>query len=160
MPSSDGLRRIDAVVARHAKCCFWCQSGRKLPLNLSRSIVLMAKYVSSLCFVAMLVVSAVAIGQDAMLEDLYGRGVHAFFAGNSRDAFDSLNNAIKSGSRDPRAFYYRGLLLNRFGRPSEAADDFSQDAELEMLGGEPYPVGRSLERVQGPERVTLERERR
>src|SRR5262245_53999408 len=115
--------------------------------SLTRSLVLMAKIVPSLLAVAMLLVSGLAFGQDAMLEELYGRGVHAFFSGNQLAAFESLNAAVKSGSRDPRAFYYRGLLLNRFGRSTEAADDFRKGAELEMLGGEPYPVGRSLERI-------------
>src|SRR5205807_8285515 len=104
--------------------------------------------------------AAICFAQDAMLEELYGRGVHAYFTGNLRDAFDSLNTTIKSGSRDPRAFYFRGLVLNRFGRPDEANDDFRKGAELEMLGGEPYPVGKSLERIQGPERISLEAQRR
>src|SRR4051812_10696787 len=103
----------------------------------------MARFVSSLIAVAMLSVSTLAFGQDAMLEELYGRGVHAYFSGNMVEAYNSLHAAIKSGSRDPRAFYYRGLVLNRYGRPTEATDDFRKGAELEMLGGEPYPVGRS-----------------
>src|SRR5205085_2513414 len=88
------------------------------------------------------------------------RGVHAFFAGNIRGSFDALNTAIQSGSRDPRAFYYRGLVLNRLGRPNEATDDFRKGSQLELLGGEPYPVGKSLERIQGPERIMLEAHRR
>ncbi len=104
--------------------------------------------------------AANCLAQDAMLEELYGRGVHAYFAGNIRAAFDSLNASIQSGSRDPRAFYYRGIVLNRLGRPDEAAADFRKGTELEMLGGEPYPVGKSLERIQGPERIMLETHRR
>ena len=104
--------------------------------------------------------AATCLAQDAMLEELYGRGVHAFFAGNIRGSFDSLNAAIQSGSRDPRAFYYRGLVLSRLGRPDEAGADFRKGAELELLGGEPYPVGKSLERIQGGERIQLEAHRR
>ena len=62
-----------------------------------------------------------AWAQDALLEDLYGRGVHAFFAQRIPDAFNALNAAIASGSRDPRAYYFRGLTLNRLGRPDEAS---------------------------------------
>src|SRR4051812_19687427 len=120
----------------------------------------MAKFVTSLVAVAMLALSGMARGQDAMLEELYGRGVHAYFSGNQTEAFNSLDAAIRSGCRDPRAFYYRGLVLNHFGRPVEAADDFRKGAELEMLGGEPYPVGRSLERIQGTDRMLLEDHRR
>src|SRR5262245_9329940 len=115
-----GCSRCSDAVFRPAKCL---QRPRLTPplnyplLNsLPRSHVLMAKFVSSMFAVAMLSVSGLAFGQDAMLEELYGRGVHAFFSGNQSAAFDSLNKAINSGSRDPRAFYYRGLLLNRFGR--------------------------------------------
>src|SRR5262245_13635608 len=119
----------------------------------------MARILTSIT--ALLALSAAnCLAQDAMLEDLYGRGVHAFFTGNIRGAFDTLNASIQSGSRDPRAFYYRGLVLNRLGRPDEAAADFRKGAELEMLGGEPYPVGKSLERIQGPERILLEAHRR
>src|SRR5262245_27374973 len=119
----------------------------------------MARILTSIT--ALLALSAAnCLAQDAMLEDLYGRGVHAFFTGNIRAAFDTLNASIQSGSRDPRAFYYRGLVLNRLGRPDEAAADFQKGAELEMLGGEPYPVGKSLERIQGPERILLEAHRR
>src|SRR3954469_26012549 len=89
-----------------------------------RSVVVMAKVACSLVMVAMLSASGLAVGQDAMLEELYGRGVHAYFSGNMAEAFNSLDAAIRSGCSDPRAFYYRGLVLNRYGRPVEAADDF------------------------------------
>lgn len=118
----------------------------------------MARFLTSVILVALS--AATCLAQDAMLEELYGRGVHAFFAGNIRGSFDALNATINSGSRDPRAFYYRGIVLNRLGRPDEAAADFRKGAELEMLGGEPYPVAKSLERIQGPERVNLEAHRR
>src|SRR5581483_9375631 len=118
----------------------------------------MARFLTSVTLLALS--AAPCLAQDAMLEELYGRGVHAFFSGNIRGSFDALNAAIQSGSRDPRAFYYRGIVLNRLGRPDEAAADFGKGAELEMLGGEPYPVGKSLERIQGPERVNLEAHRR
>jgi hypothetical protein len=119
----------------------------------------MARKLSWVGAAALALCGTVCFGQDAFLEELYGRGVHAYFSQNLREAFDSLNTAIKSGSRDPRAFYFRGLVLNRFGRPDEARDDFRKGAELEMLGGEPYPVGRALERIQGPERIALESQR-
>src|SRR4051794_21184279 len=120
----------------------------------------MARNVSWICGALLALVATVGSAQDAMLEELYGRGVHAFFAGRMQDAYDSLNSAIASGSRDPRAYYFRGLVLSRMGRPQEAIDDFHKGAELEVLGGEPYPVGKSLERIQGPERTALEAHRR
>src|SRR4051794_33626202 len=120
----------------------------------------MARNMSWICAALLAFVATACPAQDAMLEELYGRGVHAFFAGRMQDAFDSLNAAIGSGSRDPRAYYFRGLTLSRMGRPQEAIDDYHKGAELEMLGGEPYPVAKSLERIQGPERTALEGHRR
>src|SRR5207244_12369381 len=70
----------------------------------------MARFLMSITAAFVALSAATCLGQDAMLEELYGRGVHAFFAGNIRGSFDSLNAAIQSGSRDPRAFYYRGLV--------------------------------------------------
>src|SRR5262245_1385615 len=97
--------------------------------------------------------------QDA-LEELYGRGVHAYFARNYREAHNLLDSAIASGSRDPRVYYFRGLAYARLGRPDEAKFDFRKAAELEILGSDPYPIARSLERVQGPDRIALELQRR
>src|SRR5688572_10610856 len=120
----------------------------------------MARKSTWLCAAALALVAGVSHGQDGMLEEMYGRGVHAFFSGRYREAFDSLNAAVSGGSRDPRVFYYRGLTLARFGRPDEARDDLQHAARLEMLGGAAYPVGKALERVQGSERTMLEAHRR
>src|SRR5689334_12646402 len=128
--------------------------------NRLRGVPFMARNLSWICGALLALSTAVCSGQDAMLEELYGRGVHAFFAGRINEAFDSLNAAIGSGSRDPRAYYFRGLALSRLGRPQEAIDDYRKGAELELLGGEPYPVGKSLERIQGSERTALEAHRR
>ena len=35
---------------------------------------------------ALLATSSVAWGQDTLLDDLYGRGVHAYFAGRMQEA--------------------------------------------------------------------------
>ena len=62
-----------------------------------------------------------AFAQDNLLDDLYGRGVHAYFSHEYQDAYSLLSDAIKSGSRDPRAYYFRGLTFARLGRPEEVA---------------------------------------
>ena len=90
-----------------------------------------------------------ALSQDGMLDELYGRGVHAYFNHDYRSAHGLLSSAITSGTRDPRAYYFRGLANNRLGRPDEAKSDFHKGAELEAMGGEPYPVARSLELPRG-----------
>src|SRR5215218_9091749 len=60
--------------------------------------------------------AALAVAQDlpvaqdsAVLDDLYGRGVHAYFSRDSRQAVQLLGEAIANGTQDPRAFYFRGL---------------------------------------------------
>src|SRR5262245_18185541 len=119
----------------------------------------MAGRLSGAVVAVLVLCGGMAYGQDATLEDLYGRGVHAYFAQRIPEAFNALNAVIRSGSCDPRAYYFRGLTLNRLGRLDEARDDFRKGAELEILGGEPYPVGRALERIQGPERTLRESQR-
>ena len=92
---------------------------------------------------------------------VYGAGVHSFFAGQLGRSYDDLTNAIEAGSRDPRVYSFRGLAALRMGRTDEAEADFTKGAELEA---DPerlmaVDVARSLERVQGPDRLQLERHR-
>src|SRR5258706_15852426 len=51
--------------------------------------------------------------QDHLLDDLYGRGVHAYFSHRYPEANDLLSQAITSGSKDARAYYFRALAQNR-----------------------------------------------
>lgn len=98
--------------------------------------------------------------QDSLLAELYGQGVHAFFARDYAQAHELLTTAIESGSQDPRAYYFRGLAYGRLGRPDEATADHKKGSELEASGTtRVYPVGRSLQRIQGKERLALERYR-
>lgn len=97
---------------------------------------------------------------EGVLEDLYGRGVHAYFEHRYEDAHGLLTNAITSGLKDPRAFYFRGLTLSRLGRPDEAQAEFATGAEHEATAAEPVNVGKSLERVQGADRLRIEQHRR
>ena len=99
----------------------------------------------------------VARAQDGLLGELYGRGVHAYFDQDYEAAFNELSEAIDQGSKDPRCYYYRGLCYLKLGRPDEARGDFESGAKLEVAVGERYySVGRSLERVQGNDRLKLE----
>ena len=66
---------------------------------------------------------------------------------------DPLTEAIAAGSGDPRALYFRGLAARRMGRIDEAEADFSQAATLEASGLGAWPVSRTLERVQGADRL-------
>lgn len=89
----------------------------------------------------------------------YGSGVHAYFAGDYDRSFAVLTDAIAAGIKDPRAWYFRGLAALRLGRLDEAEADFTEGAERESSGTGAWSVSRSLERVQGADRLRLERHR-
>jgi hypothetical protein len=98
--------------------------------------------------------------QDAVLNEFYGSGVHQYFAGNYAQASSDLTASIDGGNKDPRAHYFRGLAALRLGWQKNAAADFRAGAALESADiNQFYPVGKSLERVQGSSRMTLERYR-
>lgn len=105
-----------------------------------------------------------AVGAQPTIESLplaaaYGDGVHAYFAGDYERAYEDLTQAIEAGTDDPRAFYFRGLSALRLGRSDEAEADFTAGADRESQGLGAWPVGRSLERIQGADRLGLERHR-
>lgn len=86
-----------------------------------------------------------------------GEGMHAYHAGDYDRAYDALTNAIEAGTDDPRGYYFRGLAALRLGRTSEAEADFTTGADRELANGSMRRVSLSLERVQGTDRLTLER---
>ena len=96
--------------------------------------------------------------QDAVLSQLYGNGVHAYFSQDYVKAHEYFTRAIDGHSQDPRVYYFRGLDLLKLGRPQEADADFKQGAELESAidPTRVYNVARALERVQGSDRARLE----
>jgi hypothetical protein len=95
--------------------------------------------------------------EEAAMGQLYGRGVHAYFAGEFTKALDQLSAAAEAGSQDPRVYYFRGLTDLKLGREAEAAEDFQKGAELESNDRHcTFNVARSLERVQGQVRQQLE----
>lgn len=109
---------------------------------------------------ATLIASRPVSAQIDVLNELYGSGVHAYNSGQYRDAYDDLTMAIRSGSKDPRVYYYRGLSYLRLGRPQEAQGDFQKAASLEMADTDHfYQVSKALERVQGSARSQIERYR-
>ena len=88
---------------------------------------------------------------------LYGQGVHAYFAGNSSQAEACLSSALELNTDDPRYYYFRGLALLRMGRGEEARGDMILAAQLEARHPGRFAVGAALERVQGADRLLLER---
>jgi hypothetical protein len=94
--------------------------------------------------------------QEGPITETYGRGVHAFFAGDYFKAHELLSLAVDSGSQDPRAYYFRGLCNAHTGREEEAKVDWRQAAEMEYKGQSSVGVGRALLRIQGEPRLQLE----
>ncbi|MGI9518885.1 MAG: hypothetical protein ACR2NP_17655 [Pirellulaceae bacterium] len=103
----------------------------------------------------------VTSGQTVTMDRLYGQGVHAYHAGQLQQSMTLFSEAINQGSRDPRVYYFRGLVLAAFGDTGAASGDFQMGARFEATSaGRYYAVGRSLERVQGPLRMQIEEARR
>lgn len=119
--------------------------------------------VATCVVVAVALVPSLCAGQSTIgslpLAAAYGDGVHAYFAGDYDRAYEDLTQAIEAGTVDPRAYYFRGLAALRQGRSDEAEADFTTGAERESAGIGAWPVSRSLERIQGPDRLRLERHR-
>ncbi len=91
----------------------------------------------------------------------YGRGVHAFFAHQSKSAEQHFSQVIQSGSTDPRVYYFRAMTRLRSGRQHEAEEDMRIGAAYEARNpGVRHAIGKALERVQGPHRRLLEQVRR
>lgn len=100
-----------------------------------------------------------AQAQSEILSETYGRGVHAFNSGSYIDAYSFLSMAIDNGMKDPRAYYYRGIVAYTTGRQEEAQADWLMGAQLEAQGQSDPSIGRSLARVQGSIRIQLEKTR-
>jgi tetratricopeptide (TPR) repeat protein len=95
--------------------------------------------------------------QQVVLEQLYGKGVQEYYSSDYVKAYEWLTTAIGAGSRDPRAFYFRGLAYLKLGRTPDAEVDFRKGAELESKDlNKYYNVGRAIERIQGQDRQLLE----
>ncbi len=101
-----------------------------------------------------------AAAQEAVMDEFYGDGVHNFYDRDFFQAMQNLSVAIDGGSKDPRAYYYRGLARLRTGDHYGAHDDMQIGAQLEADDVDQfYPVAKSLERVQGADRKQLEKYR-
>ena len=104
-----------------------------------------------------LCLSGWARADEPVVRQLYGSGVHAYFAGQFKAAHAFLTQAAASESQDPRIYYFRGLVYVRLGRPDEAKLDFAKGALLEETATDDiYGVDRALERVQGKTRLEIE----
>ena len=112
------------------------------------------------CAVAAALIAPSAVArEEGVLAVAYGNGVHAYYAGDYQRSYEELSTTIEGGTHDPRAFYFRGLAALKLGRLDEAEADFALGANAEAAGLGNWPVGRSLERIQGEPRLQLEKHR-
>ncbi|MCE9606460.1 MAG: hypothetical protein K8U03_16315 [Planctomycetia bacterium] len=94
---------------------------------------------------------------DKILTDVYHQGLKTFYAGQYAEAHDVFTQAIDGGTKDPRAYYFRGLANSRLGRAANAKADFEKGAVIEGKDFDVFfNVSTALERIQGNERRTLE----
>ncbi len=117
---------------------------------------------AAVCLAGVLPVASaqpLVLTEDAAVRRALGNGMHAFFGTDYQQAYDDLTQVVAAGSRDPRALYFRGLAARRMGRIDEAEADFSEAARLEAAAIGQWPVSQTLERVQGHDRLALERHR-
>ena len=98
-------------------------------------------------------------GTNSNSAKFYGQGVHQFFQGQYADAIRDFDIAVRYDSEDARIYFFRGIAKDRIGATAEAADDLQRGARLEALIRRSN-VGRSLQRIQGPERLKVEHYRR
>lgn len=97
------------------------------------------------------------IASAASASDL-NEGMQHFFDGKPDHALQTFNALIQRGDQDARIYYFRGLAQHRVGNVDAAVRDFKQGAELEIQGAG-LGVGQALQRVQGRERLLLEKHR-
>jgi tetratricopeptide (TPR) repeat protein len=90
---------------------------------------------------------------------LYGNGVHAFFDRHYGEAVKILSKAEEIKSEDPRAYYFLGLAYLRQKKTERAERYFKKAAQLEFNGRalRDYAVSESLRRIQGAERMRIEK---
>ncbi|MGL4942398.1 MAG: tetratricopeptide repeat protein [Thermoguttaceae bacterium] len=96
--------------------------------------------------------------KERTADDLYGRGVHAYYAKDYDAAKKLFDEVEKLGSTDPRPYFFLGLTLLKLDKKSEADVAFRKAASLEWesRNARDYGVSGALTRVQGIDRVYLE----
>ncbi len=94
--------------------------------------------------------------QDGALTELYGYGVHRYYAGDYNEAQRVFNIVIEAGVEDPRPHYFRGLTQYQMGMTDAGKADFEHAADLEARGKRVVNIGLALQRIQGPARQEIE----
>ncbi|GHT26076.1 hypothetical protein FACS18942_02790 [Planctomycetales bacterium] len=103
--------------------------------------------------------SAGVFDKEMQSENLYGQGVHAFFNGEYETAAGLFKQSEKLSSQDPRTYFFLALSYHRLLKEDLAETTFKKAAELEWEGQKfrDYNVSDSLRRIQGKERIYVEK---
>lgn len=109
------------------------------------------KFVLSALIIFGLAVSSLAANE---LND----SMQLFHQGDYENAYKGLTTLVQQGQQDARIHYYRGLISLRTGNRAAAARDFQTAMHLESAGAG-QGIGESLQRVQGHERLVIEKYR-
>jgi hypothetical protein len=120
----------------------------------------MTNTLRSLCIVALAAASFASQLQPSIAADFYIDGVNDYFSGRACAAENRLSQAMDADAQDPRVYYFRALSLLRQGRVAEARGDMMVGAAIEAKQPRRFAIGSALERVQGPDRLLLEKYRR
>jgi hypothetical protein len=99
--------------------------------------------------------------EENQADIVYGNGVHAFFEKKYQNAVDILVQTEKLENSDPRPYYFLALSYYRLNESEKADQYFKKAAALEWNGraAKDYSVAEALRRIQGKERLRVERYR-
>ncbi len=107
-------------------------------------------------FAAYKTAEMVPVPNAAAAQVYYGQGSHQFWSGDYSAALEQFRSAVAADDHDARFWYFKGFSEQRLGLNQQALDSLATGAKLEIQG---YPgraiLYRSLERVQGAERLAL-----
>jgi hypothetical protein len=103
--------------------------------------------------------SAGVFDKETQAEDLYGQGVHAFFGGEYDAATDLFRQSKELVSQDPRVYFFLALSYRRLQKDDLAEPLFEKAAQLELnvQRYRDYNVSDALRRIQGNERIFVEK---
>ncbi len=113
---------------------------------------------------ALLVAGCLSLGaplhaQQEAMSEIYGQGVHRYFAGDYSGAELLLNQVLAGGSEDPRVHYFLGMCKVAQGGVMAGVADFEAGAQAEATSKNSYQVGLALTRIQGAARREIEKAR-
>ncbi|MDR2761797.1 MAG: hypothetical protein LBB88_04270 [Planctomycetaceae bacterium] len=121
--------------------------------------------VTSILFFALLTIADISADEFTITNEaeiLYGREVHAFFDGNYNEAIRIFDKVEYLESDDPRPYFFAALAKYRLDKNSEEADKYFKKAaqlEWESKGAREYDIPEALRRIQGNERLHVEKYR-